>query len=123
VFGDDLVRTDGSWWPAEVRCVPRIYVEWRGGLPVPPLASMAAAEVADELVKACDGDASCRLPSNVITLTRQGITLNFIDPAVLLDAGLWGLPRVDAAIRTFNPSHLAQRSVALSPDRPRFRPA
>lgn len=121
LVGDILVTTSGLCWPPDVVCgVPRIYVEWRAGRPVPTVCLLAAAEVATELAKACNGDVSCRLPSNVVALVRQGISLNFVDPAVLVDAGLWGLARVDAAIRALNPAHLPQRSAVYSPDAPRM---
>lgn len=120
--GDTLWWTGGGCWPsAAMPCItPRIYIEWRAGHPAQPICQLAAAELATELQKACGGDLSCRLPSNIVNLTRQGITINFIDPAVLLDAGLWGLPRVDAAIRTINPAGLPMGSAIFSPDAPRI---
>lgn len=117
--GDWLISTRGCW-PADVVCgVPRVHVEWTAGVAPPPVCLYAAAELADELKKACVGDPGCRLPSNVVSVTRQGVTVNMADPTALLDQGLTGLARVDLAIRTLNPSKLASRPRAYSPDAPR----
>lgn len=117
--GSELISTAGCW-PTEVWCgLPPVHVSWTAGLAPPPVALFAAAELADELVKACAGDSSCRLPANVIAVTRQGVTVQLGDPTLLLEQGMTGLPRVDMAIRTLNPAKLVAPSAILSPDAPR----
>lgn len=113
--GDWLISTGGCW-PAQAQWGPRTHVVWSAGVEPPAVCLSAAAEVADELVRACGGDPSCRLPSNVVSITRQGVTVQMGDPAALLDKGLTGMPRVDMAIRALNPNTLSVRSQVFSPD-------
>jgi hypothetical protein len=121
--GDWLVNLNGCWpveWPCQLR---RFRVSWRAGEPVEGIALLAAGEMAEELTRACSGDPSCRLPSNVTTITRLGVTITLGDPSLLLSQGFTGMPLVDLAIRTYNPAHLVARSRVYSPDvaRPQFR--
>lgn len=97
---------DGSW------TVSVVY-----GHEVPQLGLMAHAELACEMVKACVPGQDCRLPARVQTITRQGITQQFIDPQEFLTEGRVGLYLSDLFIRTFNPSGLHSRPRVYSPDR------
>jgi hypothetical protein len=114
-----LLTADASCWPVGTWCEPRrMVVTWLAGQSPPTLALLATGELAGELVAPCVGG-TCRLPSNVTSVTRQGVTVTLGDPAALLAEGLTGLPMLDLAIRTFNPARLPMRSRVFSPDVPR----
>lgn len=90
-----------------------------GGMP-PPLGRMAAAQLARELWKACQGQA-CALPSKVTKVVRQGVTYERVTPlASMLRKGATGLNVVDSFIATVNPSGKRRASLVWSPDRRRF---
>lgn len=82
---------------------------------VPPLVKIAAEEMASEIIKSCVGKA-CRLPQRVSSVTRQGISVSFLDDMQFLDRGLTGLYFVDLAARTYNPKNLSRRPTVYSPD-------
>lgn len=85
------------------------------GRPPPALVLLAAAEMACEIIKGCAGG-PCRLPQRVSSVTRQGISVSFLDDMAFLDKGLTGLYLVDLAARTYNPKRLARRPTVYSPD-------
>lgn len=119
--GPYLVRTDGRGWP---ECHDRSIVTYRYGKE-PPLAGVAAcAELAAEIGKAAydgDTDVTCRLPERTRSVTRQGISIDIIDPQEYLSAGLTGLSSVDLWIRSVNPTGRAQAAQVWSPDLARAR--
>lgn len=81
----------------------------------PELALLAAAEMACEIIKHASGQ-TCKLPQRVSSVTRQGISVSFLDDMQFLDKGLTGLYFVDLAARTFNPCRLSRRPTVYSPD-------
>lgn len=85
------------------------------GREIPALVRMAAEEMACELIKGCAGG-PCRLPQRVSSVTRQGISVSFLDDMQFLSQGLTGLYLVDLAARTYNPKRLARRPNVSSPD-------
>lgn len=85
------------------------------GKPIPEIVRLAAAEFAGELIKGCMGG-PCKLPQRLSTITRQGVTVSFLDSFDMLQGGLTGLYLVDLAIKTFNPSRLTRRPAIWSPD-------
>ncbi|MGS2588099.1 hypothetical protein [Streptomyces hebeiensis] len=122
-----LVRTDGECWP---RCQDMGLpldaegtwsVTYRRGLPLPPAGAIAAGELACEFAKACAGDASCALPQQLQSLSRQGINVQVMDPQAVLADGLTGIANVDLWIRSVNPAGKRQRSRVYSPDVPATR--
>jgi hypothetical protein len=116
--GNRLLSQDGCW-PVTIPCeARRLHVTYTHGLDPSVLVLQGVAELAGEMVQPCMGGV-CRLPSNVTSVTRQGITVTLGDPTALIDAGLTGLPMLDLAIRTYNPARLPQRSRVFSPDIPR----
>jgi hypothetical protein len=60
-------------------------VTYRHGIDPPEIGRSAAAQLACELYRACNGQA-CQLPSNVVKIQRQGVTVDrnvilaFLDP-------------------------------------------
>lgn len=69
------------------------------------LAAYAAGVLAMEFAKACTGG-KCRLPANVTSVTRQGVSFEIA--AGTFPGGVTGLREVDAWIGLWNPDHLRQ---------------
>jgi len=115
-----LVRTDGGTWPrcqsaADLGEPDTFGVSLTYGRPVPALLQQATAELACQLIKACVG-APCQLPQRKSSMTRQGVTIGFIDPAEFFKDRRTGIYIVDLAIQTFNPHRLTRRPTVYSPD-------
>lgn len=117
-----LVRTDGSGWPCcqnlarDVDEAGTWYVDLTYGWPVPTDLQRAAAVLATEFVKACTNDATCRFPQRTQTITRQGVTIGFLDPFDFLNSGRTGLFEVDLAVVAHNPHNLTRPSGVWSPE-------
>lgn len=120
--GPVLVRLDGQPWPAcqdleAADTEPDTWsVQYRPGQPLPAIGSIAAGELAGEFAKACAGAAGCALPQQLVSLSRNGVDVQVVDPTTVLENGLTGLPNVDLFIRAVNPQRLQRRSRVLSPD-------
>lgn len=99
-------------------------VEYQRGLPVPEAGRWASGLLACEFVKACDPALAgeCRLPDNVRSVAREGVSLE-LDPFIVggadgpVEFGRTGIPEVDLWIQSVNPNKLRSRSRAYSPDR------
>jgi len=113
----DLVRLGGESWAAEVE------VDYSFGQEPPPEGVHAAAVLACEIALACNpesaaGGAKCRLPKRVQSVTRQGVSLAFVDPFDFLDKGKTGVLEVDLFLQAVNPGGNASRPAVYSPDLP-----
>lgn len=126
----ELVRlstpTDPRFWPSCQDLTlddsePGTFsVRYLWGAGVPELAKQAAAQIACEIYKNLNGD-PCRLPSGATKVVRQGITIDRITNfAQFFRTGATGLPLVDLAIATFNPSAMRRRPAVFSPDLQQF---
>lgn len=89
-------------------------IQYLWGLKPPKAALRHAASLACEIAKGCSG-MKCRLPRNVTQLSRDGVSIT-LDPKEFIDAGLTGLPEVDAWLRQVNPSGLHEPGWVVSPD-------
>lgn len=112
-----LVRTDGGSWPtcqditvgSDQAGTWEILYTW--GKVAPEMLIYATTVYASELVKACTGDSTCRIPAGAVTVQRQGVTYNFdIAP------GRTGLYEVDQIIDALNPHRVKRRARVYSPD-------
>lgn len=91
-------------------------VTYTWGADVPALGRLAAIQMARELWNSLNGD-TCKLPSKVTKVTRQGVSMERVVPiADMLRGGSTGIPTVDAFIATYNPSKRKMRSAVFSPD-------
>lgn len=122
-----LYRLDGGVWPAtQDMSLPltepgTFGVTFWTGTPVPPLGRRAVAVLACELLKACEGDTSCALPTHwVERVDREGIRYEF-DPLELIEKGRTGLPEVDQFIAAANPGRHRGPSLVISPDLPTWQ--
>lgn len=85
------------------------------GNAIPEMVRIAAEEFAGEIIKGCMGK-SCKLPQRMGSISRQGVTVSFLDDMAFLDKGLTGMYFVDLAARTYNPHRLMRRPAVYSPD-------
>jgi hypothetical protein len=117
-----LVRVDGGEWP---RCnnlslnegaVGTWSVTVEVGEQLPELGRLAVGELATEFIKALTGDASCGLPAQVQQITRQGVSMQFLDPSSTFANGRLGLRFCDLFLTTYNPGGLKARPRMYSPD-------
>jgi hypothetical protein len=116
-----LVRMDGGQWPlcndfssASGDGVWTITASFGEGVPV--TGKLAVAELAVEYAKLLMCDDSCRLPSGVQQITRQGVSMTFNDIKDVFDSGLVGLPLSDRFIKTWNPNQLMSPSAVYDID-------
>lgn len=125
--GSELVRLDGQRWPACQNMsdpdteVGTWSITFTYGIGLDSLAMLAAGDFACEFLKNRLGQ-SCKLPSRVQNVTRQGVSFTLLDPHTFLSEGRTGLYTVDLWLSTVNPSALRQEPVVWSPDVNRRRP-
>lgn len=99
-----LVRTDGQVWPScnsfglPNTTASEIQVSYTTGREPPIELKMAAAELACELKRACEGG-SCKLPDTVKSVARRGVSFDLRDVTDLLSEGLTGNPIIDHALK------------------------
>lgn len=122
LVGKWLARIDdGACWPAcQDPSIPdteegTFSVTFRPGRLLPAAGAAAAGLLASEFAKACNGIA-CGLPAQVSSITRQGVDVEFVDPATVFEDGRTGIREVDLFIRAVNPAGLQRRPRVVSPD-------
>ena len=120
--GQFLVRIDGGeCWPScQDPAVPdteegTFSVTYRPGRVLPVAGQIAAGKLAGEFLKACAGS-SCALPAQISSLSRQGVDVEFVDPATVFESGRTGIQEVDLFITAVNPTGMRRRSRVMSPD-------
>lgn len=118
-----LIRTDGGSWP-HCNDLSRADTEadtWsvtaEFGQEPPGGAAAAIGELACEFLRAFAGE-DCRLPRQVTSLARQGVTISFPDVSELFEKGRTGLYLTDMFIAAWNPNHLTRRAKTYSVDAP-----
>ena len=121
-----LIRQDGNCWP---RCqnfslpdgqVGTWDVSYLKGQPVPAPLLAAQGALACQIAASCGGQA-CALPQRMQSLTRQGVSVQFVQVTNFLDRGLTNIPEVDAAVARYNPNRLMQAPEVRSLDLPPVR--
>lgn len=124
--GSYLVRANNEEWPGSQNLslplgqVGTWAVTYVVGRPVPAAVLKAAGVYACELGRARTGG-QCQLPNRVQQVTRQGVTIEYVDTNDYLDKGLTGLADVDQVIRAINPHGLPAPLRVLSLDMPQYR--
>lgn len=118
--GRYLIKTSGSWPNCQNMSVEdgegTWIIEVLIGTPVPEALKMAAASLASEMVKACQGDPSCRLPSRAQTVAKQGVTIDLVNVAQFSDLWLTPLEEVNLAVAAFNPDRLRRPPKVVFPE-------
>lgn len=116
-----IVRTDDGCFPhcQDMNVAPdevgAYVITYQPGRPLPVAGQIAAGDLACEFAKACAG-ADCALPQQLASLTRNGVQLEVVNPAELLDQGLTGVASADLWIKSVNPARRGQRSRMASVD-------
>lgn len=117
-----LTRLNDASWPlcndfAQVTGTGTWSVTIEYGEEVPTSGRVAVGELACEIAKALIGT-ECQLPRAVQQLTRQGISMTFMDPNSIFEQGITGLYFSDLFINTYNPKHKPSRSRVYNIDEP-----
>ena len=113
-----LTRLDGKGWSV---CGNDTLITYTYGEPPPEGGKWAAILLAFELGKEQVGDGSCRLPRNVVSVTRQGVTTEQQPATEFQQLYRTGLPEVDRWLTAVNPQSKATRARVWSPDIPSAR--
>lgn len=121
-----LVRLDGEAWPCcqDLTLPDDSEGTWsvtvKHGAPPPPAGVAACAALACELAKAAkpnDGDSTCDLPPEVVSLVREGVSVQ-IRPDTFTD-GRTGVELADRFLDAVNPNRLQRRGQVIDPGRVR----
>jgi hypothetical protein len=91
-------------------------VDYEWGRKVPELGRAACVELAVNLGMVLTGDDSSKLPSRVLSVQTEGVSVAVGDPLTYVREDLTGLPICDQFLNTYNPAKLRRRSVFLSPN-------
>lgn len=118
--GNKLIRAGGREWPHQDLTRPygepgTWTVMYFRGVPPPPGAALAVAQLAREFWAVCSGG-KCRLPKRTISVQRQGVTITRADPTDLLANKQTGIPEVDLWIAAHNPYGISEPARVGSPD-------
>lgn len=108
-------------WAGCRRVLQYVDVEYGYGLTDLPVDVAHAVDILTaELVKANSGDAGCRLPKRVTSVSRQGVSWTLLDPQDFLEQGRTGIYEIDLILssRSRGRKQVARARV-LSPE---FRP-
>lgn len=113
-----LIRTDGKGWPlcqnlaAPPTAAGTFQVTFDHGYEPPEVGRRAAAQLAYEFYKACNGG-PCALPVGTVQVNRQGITIT-VAAARLFKEAATGMVLVDAFLSVFGRTNPA--GLVMSPD-------
>lgn len=118
--GRTLYRTGGHDWPTQDLNRPAgepgtWSVTYMQGAEPPAGAASAVGQLAKEFWAVCSGG-KCRLPRRVQSVSRQGVTMQMVDPTDIYATGQTGIPEVDLWVTAINPNHLTSPSLVASPD-------
>lgn len=92
-------------------------VTYAQGVPVPAGGQLAAGVLACQMAKAACGNGTCELPQRIQTLTRQGVTVGFLDNFTeVYRSGATGLFLVDSWVASIRGTRGATGMRATSPD-------
>jgi len=106
VIGDRLIKfaSPGArhmfdpMYASDAVCAPAggtLRVMYRTKNNVPLGADRVVARLSHEYVLACNGDARCRLPERLTSVTRQGVSWSVLGPDEFLKLGLIGIGQID----------------------------
>jgi hypothetical protein len=102
-----IVRTDCEPWPRCQliggcgSCCSDVVVVYDAGVDPPIELKMAVADLACEIKKACNGDAGCKLPDRVKSITRRGVEMEFDEVGRVISEGRTGIKSVDIALDVY----------------------
>lgn len=91
-------------------------VDYEWGQPPPDMGHLACIELAVQFALTLSGDNSARLPSRVLNVATQGVTMVVGDPLLYIREDLTGLTICDLFLNRANPNKLRRRSAFLAPN-------
>lgn len=91
-------------------------VTFKFGTAPPRPGKLACAAYAGQWARAMCSDDSCTLPPGIQSMVRGGLTIQFMDPVMLLQNGLTGVPTVDAWLIAERYGQKHQPAVFINPD-------
>lgn len=117
----ELVRLDNADGTSDVwpRDDETFRVTFTYGQNPPNLGMLAAASLACQLGLRFSGDEECKLPDNVQSISRQGVTMTLINEFNSVQK--LGIAEVGLFLDTYNPQGLRRRASVWSPDMARVR--
>jgi hypothetical protein len=110
-----LVRTDGERWPlCQDLALPTTEVgtwsiTYKYGREIPELGVYSCEKLAREFVLDCIG-LECALPDRLQSISRQGVSMAFLDPMDFIDKGRTGITIIDHFLHAVNPHGLQRRA-------------
>jgi hypothetical protein len=115
--GNVLYRS-GHAWPFQDLARPlgesgTWSVDYQRGIPVPDGVAQLTGQLALEMLNAVKAPSKCRLPRNVVAVTRNGVSYQVYDPTTFYAAGKTGLPEIDLWLMGVNPNHIQQAPSVL----------
>lgn len=117
----ELVRLSGPSWPARQNMsLPdtepgTMSVTYVKGILLDSVGRFCAGILAAEYLEACKpGGGECRLPSNVVSITRQGVSIEM--GKALFPGNLTGIPEVDLWVASWNPFGVKAPARVYSPE-------
>lgn len=120
-----LVKTSPGCWPTcqdfnEPADGDHAFaITYARGTAIPEAVISATEILACNFGSAVKG-AACALPARMTSLTRQGVTAEFIQQATDIDQFTTGINEVDMVIRAVNPGRRVRQPLVLSPDLPEY---
>lgn len=116
-----LVRIDGDVWPRrqDLSADPlsdsdTFLIKFNVGRPVPIELQSAAALLACEFKRACNGQ-GCRLPDNIASIAREGVTYEIEQAHYLRPDFPFLIPEVDVVLKQYDCSKPTLRNRLLHP--------
>lgn len=88
-------------------------ITYERGRPVPSGADRLTGILAAEFDKACSGDNKCRLPRQVTSMSRQGVSYQMYDPTAFYSSGKTSIPEIDMWLAAINPNHIMAGPVVV----------
>ena len=117
-----LVRLGGLCWPTCATYgeeIPGFEVTYLRGTRLPDAVQAAFEVLACEYASACSNPGGeCRLPTNLQSLTRQGVEVTVQEVDTAKGRMRTGIAKVDDVIEADNPYGLVQAPTVISPDMP-----
>lgn len=112
-----LVRQNALPWVLD--SVNELSITYSYGTPPPAAGKRAAIRLANELILADMGSASCSLPERISSVSRQGVSYTVMDPQEFISNGKVGIYEIDLFLAAVNPNKAKKRPKVFSVDRPR----
>ena len=115
--GDKLYRLHGIWGFQDLSRPLGEFGTWsvtyEQGIPVPDGVAQLTGQLALEMMNAVTAPTKCRLPRNVVAVTRNGVSYQVYDPTTFYAAGKTGIPEIDLWLMAVNPQHIQQAPSVL----------